>query len=188
LADLVSELLDEFVVRYRRGENPNVPEYLDRAGEHRDEFARLVEVVLQAVPPPQPSDEAVALARAWVEQQDPPLLVLRRDRKIRRDEVVDSLWARLGLKPELRGKLALRYHELETGQLPPARVDRRVWEALAEVLRSRADELAAWARPISPLEAQVMFRNSEPALLTPSEAPVERRSEPDEVDRLFGLS
>ena len=97
------------------------------------------------------------LARAWVEGQ-PPLLELRVQRGLKREEVVESLRERLGLAPELREKLRERYHELETGQLEPAPVDRRVWEALADALRTRVDELGAWARPVPPLEAQVMYR------------------------------
>ena len=79
LVDPVTELLDEFIVRYRRGEDPNLRDYLARAGDRADELGLLVEGVLRAVPPPEPSEESVALARAWVAGQ-PPLLELRVER------------------------------------------------------------------------------------------------------------
>lgn len=186
MTESVNQLADEFVVRYRRGENPDMRAYLERAGDQRDELARLVEVLLRAVPPPEPTPEAIALARAWVAEQDPPLLALRIDRGLRREQVVDSLAERLRLAPELREKLGLRYHELETGQLEPARVDRRVWQALSETLRARAEELIAWTRPLPGPVAPVMFRADSSQPLDPSL--VEDRPALDEVDRLFGLS
>lgn len=186
MPDRVNELVVEFVVRYRRGEHPDLREYLERAGEQREELAAAVESLLRAVPPPEPSEEALNLARAWVEQKDPPLLVLRRERRLKRKDVVRSLGVRLHLPLELREKLELRYHELETGQLEATRVDRRVWEALAMALRARPEELAAWAVPLPGWEAPVMFR-AEPATAAQA-AVLGDRSEPDEVDRLFGLS
>jgi hypothetical protein len=186
MTELIDELADEFVVRYRRGEEPDLRAYLERAGEQRDELARLVEVLLRAVPPPEPTPEAITLARAWVAEQDPPLLALRVDRGLRREQVVDSLAEGLKLAPGLREKLSLRYHELETGQLEPARVDRRVWQALSETLHARAEELIAWARPLPSAVAPVMFRADSPKPLDATF--VEDRPAPDEVDRLFGLS
>jgi hypothetical protein len=187
LPDRAFELFDEFVVRFRRGEEPDLSEYLARAGTEADELARLADRFLQAAPPPAPTEDVVVLARAWV-CGEPPLLELRVKRGLKRGQVVDSLHERLDLAPELRGKLNERYHELETGQLEPAPVDRRVWEALAAALRTRVEDLTSWARPVPPLETRVMYRampaSSAPALRQARE----QRREPDEVDRLFGLS
>lgn len=183
MLDPVTELLDDFVVRYRRGEDPELRDYLARAGDRADELAVLVEGALRAVPPPEPSEESVALARAWVAGL-PPLLELRVERGLTRDAVVDSLREGLGLAPERREKLRLRYHQLETGQLEPAPIDRRVWEALADALRVRVEELRSWAKPVAQREAQPMFRRT-----SASDAPISEEREPaDEVDRLFGLS
>ena len=80
------------------------------------------------------------------------------------------------------------YHELETGLLEPRGVDRRVWEALAQVLGASVADLAGWrARPI---EAQPAFRmRTETALdadvLFSARAERGRPTEEDEVDRLF---
>lgn len=186
MTERVDELADAFIVAYRRGEDPDLRTYLERAGEQRDELARLVEVLLRAVPPPEPTPEALALARTWVAEQEPPLVALRVRRGLKRDEVVDALRRSLGLGEAAREKLQLRYHELETGQLQPSRVDRRVWQALAETLRARAEELISWARPLTPVPAPVMFRADAPGGAPPSV--LESREEPDEVDRLFGLS
>ena len=183
MVDPVTELLDEFIVRYRRGEDPDLRDYLARAGERADELGLLVEGVLRAVPPPEPSEESVALARAWVAGQ-PPLLELRVERGLTREAVVDLLREGLGLAPERREKLRLRYHQLETGQLEPAPVDKRVWQALADALRVRVEELRSWARPVAQLEAQPMFRRESSASYV---AIPEQQEPPDEVDRLFGL-
>jgi hypothetical protein len=186
LADRLFELLDEFVVRYRRGEEPDLSEYLARAGEQADDLARLADRLLQALPPPQPSEASVVLAHAWVAGQ-PPLLELRVKRGLKREDVVDFLRKDLGLAADLREKLHERYHELETGQLAPAPVDRRVWKALAAALHTRAGDLMAWTRPVPPLEAKPMYRGlAAHAALDVDLA--NDRGEPDEVDRLFGLS
>jgi hypothetical protein len=187
MSELVDQLADEFVVCYRRGEDPDLRDYLGRAGDESEELARVVEVLLRAVPPPEPTPEAVALARAWVAEQEPPLLALRLERGLRREQVIDSLAQRLALAPTLREKLSLRYHELETGQLDPTRVDRRVWQALGATLRAKAEVLMTWTRPMPRPTAPVMFR----AELAPAEAPpplLDEPNEPDQVDQLFGLS
>ena len=186
MAEDVAHLLDEYAVRFRRGERPDLREYLQRAGEGADELARLVDAVLQAVPPPAASEEAVELSRAWVEGAS-PLLELRTRRRLRRADVVDALLEDLGLGLAQREKLRRRYHELETGQLEPERVDRRVWQALAETLQARVEDLAAWTRPAAAFdEGLAYYRVSEPvAASMPARAmPAE---EPDEVDRLFGI-
>ena len=85
-------------------------------------MAQLLEGFVAAVPPPEPSEETVALIRAW-RIGDPPLLELRRSRGLTRAAVVDGLVAALGLNPAKREKVAGYYHELESGLLDPGRVD-----------------------------------------------------------------
>lgn len=185
MSEHLFELFDEYAAAYARGERPSAEEFLDRAGAGRDELARMLEEFLQRTPVQPPSDDEARRLELLL-SGEPPLLVLRRERKLRREHVVEALRERLGLAPELREKLALRYHELETGQLEPARVDRRVWEALAEALQAGVAELAARARPLPAREAPVMFRAT--ATRSAAAAMREKREEPDEVDRLFGLS
>jgi hypothetical protein len=187
VSEQVERLLDEFVVRFRRGESPNLREYLTRAGGDADRLARLVDAFLESVPPPPATEERLALSRAWVESE-PALLALRRERGLRRGDVVDALRSRLGLSEEKKEKLRLRYHELETGQLEPAGVDRRVWEVLAELFRTRAEELVEWARPPGLAAPRLVFyRRDEVLPAAETAAPWVPTEEPDEVDALFGV-
>src|SRR5947199_126918 len=67
---------DDYAARFARGEAPALRGYLTRAGESAGELGRLVDAFLARASPPEPDEERVALARAWVEGQ-PPLLELR---------------------------------------------------------------------------------------------------------------
>jgi hypothetical protein len=59
-------LFEEYAASFARGEHPDLREYLQRAGEGRDDLAVLVEGWLQAALPPEPSEEEVALMQAWL--------------------------------------------------------------------------------------------------------------------------
>lgn len=182
MSERLEHLLDEFVVRFRRGENPDLREYLARAGDDGDQLARLVDVFLESVPAPPTTAERLALSRAWAEA-DAPLHALRLERRLRREQVVGALADALGVAN--RKKLALRYHELETGQLEPAAVDRRVWDALSGVLRARVDDLVAWTRPAHAHVPRLVFYRLADAASAPRDAvPTE---EADEIDELFGV-
>ena len=97
--------------------------------------------------------------------------------------------ALLGLRDERRAKVRGYYHELETGLLEPRGVDRRVWEALAQVLGASVTDLAGW-RPRR-IEGEPAFRlrptiarcDADVQFSAPMSAP--QPAEEDEVDRLF---
>lgn len=178
-------LFDEFAVRYRRGERPDVLEYLDRAGDDRDALADLIDRFLEAVPARSPSEEEVVLMEARL-NSEPPVLILRRRRALTRDAVVDALVRTLGLEPGKRSKVGRYYHELETGLLDPAPVDSSVWAALAEFLRANVRALADFRPP--PLTAPAARRSMDSGwvLAERLSAPaIEADETPDEVDRLF---
>jgi hypothetical protein len=179
----VFTLFDDYAARFARGEAPDLRGYLTRAGEGAGELGRLVDAFLARASPPEPNEERVALARAWVEGQ-PPLLELRTRRGLRRDAVVDALVQLLGLDPTKRAKVKRYYHELESGLLEPRGVDRRVWEALAGTLKAQVEDLIAWrTRPLEPLGEVYLRRAHASAEAIPFTA---RSEEPeDEVDRLF---
>lgn len=189
-ADLVLELFDEFARRFARGENPPVREYVERAGASGEELARMLDRFLASAPPPQPPAERVEMMRAWIAGQ-PPILELRKQRGLTRDVVVERLLDLLGLREERRAKVRRYYHELETGLLEPRGVDRRVWEALAQVFGASVADLAGWrARPI---EAQPAFRMRTATALEADSvfAPAPSATGPpedDEVDLLFRSS
>ncbi len=179
------ELFAEYASLVARGEHPRASDFLQRAGDGADQLAAMIDSYLRAAPRPVATAEDAALL-ATLLSAEPPLLDLRVRQGLRRAAVVDALLEALGLEPTSRAPLADAYHELETGQLDPRGVDRRVWEALTSVLGTAVESLAGWRS--RPLEAKPAFRASAEqlfdadAVLTTSEAapPPE-----DEVDRLF---
>ena len=186
MPDDVMQLFDDYAARFARGERPDVRAYLARAGEGADELGRLIDRYLEVAPAREPDAEAVETARAWV-QGEPPILDLRRRRRLRRDEVVDALIGALGLDVAKRAKVKRYYAELETGQLDARRVDQRLLRALASLLRARAGELLTWrSRPAETTFAYFRLDAELPAgaAAAPS-AP--RIAEPDEIDELFGV-
>ena len=180
MADLVLSLFEEYVAEFARGDRPDLRAYLARAGEGREELAALVDRFLQWAEAPEPDEDAVALAQAWIEGHA-PLVELRARRGLSRDAVVEALIARFGLQPALKDKVRRRYHELETGQIDAAAADPSLLECLAELLGRGVSDLLAW-KP-RPLAAEPAYFRAEP-----SAAPMFKLLEPgppDEVDRLF---
>ncbi|MBA3366169.1 MAG: hypothetical protein H0U03_10365 [Actinobacteria bacterium] len=189
MAEHVSALFDDYAERFVRGERPDPRAYFERAGEGADELGTLIDRFLERVPPPAASDDAITLAEAWVAGHS-PLVGLRAARGLRRGEVVDHLIAALGLDRGKREKVGGYYHELENGLLDVARVDSRVWEALAEKLKARVGDLLAW-RP-RPLAAEGVYLRSAseamPAATASLSLPAKVSGAPeefDEIDRLF---
>ena len=181
-----TELFQEYADAYARGERPRARDFLDRAdGADVARLEELIDHFLGAVPVGEASVDESALVHAWLGGES-PLLELRTRRGLKRADVVGALAAALGL--DQTEKLRRRYHELETGQLEPAGIDRRVWEALAETLKARVEELAAWARPARPFERDVAYFRMPASAAPPDLALLRAREpEPDEVDALFGL-
>jgi hypothetical protein len=199
----VEQLFDEFAQAYQRGESPDVPAYLARAGRERDELGDLIDRFLQAVPAQPATEEEIILMQAHLERE-PPLLVLRRRRKLPRAAVVDAIVKSLGLDLRKRDKVAGYYHELEVGTLDPKPVSGKVWDALGEFLHANVRALAG-LRPPPIAVAEAFRREADLASWAPmpdarvaepkrrryraSHRPgVDRpRAEPeqDEIDRLF---
>ena len=179
-------LFEEYAAAYERGDGPDLRAFLGRAGEGGEELASLVDVWLQVAPAPEPDEEAVALTQAWMDGE-PPLLELRRRRKLTRDGIVDAIVERFSLDPAKRKKVDRYYHEVETGQLRPSP---RIGEALAAIF---GRPLPDWrARP---LDAELAFRRADAAMPAPSAVYWGMRTttagempapEPwDEIDELF---
>jgi len=142
----VERLFDEFARAYLRGESPDVPAYLERAGSGRDDLGELIDRFLQAVPAQPATEEEIVLMQSRLEQE-PPLLVLRRRRGLSRAAVVDALVSTLGLDRKKRDKVAGYYHELEIGLLDPKPVSAKVWTALGEFLQANVRLLAGLRPP-----------------------------------------
>jgi hypothetical protein len=182
VADQVMQLFEEYVGRFAGGERPDLREYLARAGEGRDELAALVSRFLQWAEAPEPDEDAVAVAQAWIEGEA-PLVALRVRRGLTRGTVVDGLMKRFRLSDKLRGKVERRYHELETGQLDARRVNPLLLGELAELFKARVGDLLAW-QP-RPLAAEAAYFRADAPISAAPETGQASPGEPDEVDRLF---
>lgn len=187
MSERLFELFDEYASAYARGERPSAEDFLARAGAERDQLAVLLDEYLRRAPVQSPSQEDERHLELML-ADEPPLLMLRRERKLRREQIVELLRERLGLPVELDQKLGLRYHELETGQLEPARIDRRIWEVLGDLLQAKVEDLMASARPRGFADRDVAFFRATAAGAPARSSPPSASSEPDEVDRLFGLA
>lgn len=180
----LEQLFDEFAQAYLRGQGPDVQSYLARAGAERDDLGDMIDRFLQAVPAQAPTEEETVLMQARLEQE-PPLMLLRIRRRLSREAVVDALLRTLGLDLAKREKVDDYYHQLETGLLDPAPVDRTVWEALSDLLRANTRALAV-TRPMPPAAAAAYRRFDADFVLEERAAPtVPLDDSRDEVDRLF---
>jgi hypothetical protein len=182
----VQELFDEYATAYARGERPQAGEFLARAGEQVDELASLIDTFLARAPVPAPDEHSVELFEAW-QAGESPLLRLRTARGLTRDAVVAALVRTLRLDEKKEEKVGRYYHELEAGLLEPERVDRRVWEVLAETLRARVADLVSWRPRRLEFPAAAFARSSQPMTAAMRAAEPSENPEEDEIDRLFHM-
>jgi hypothetical protein len=121
---------------------------VEQAGDDRQELLDMVEVALSLRGPVEPSPELVQQAalspmfdvRPWAEI----LESARLEASIKRPALLAQLAERLGIRgEEAQERLNERYHELETGQLEPARVQPALLDALGDLLGGIRETLAA---------------------------------------------
>jgi hypothetical protein len=182
----VETLLDEFARRHARGEGLDVEGLLRQAGNDADELARLIDRFLERAPRQAPSDDAREYVQAL---EDPPLLNVRRERRLKVDEVVDSIMSACQLPAASRGKVRRYYQMLEGGTLDPLGVAARIWDALAEIFGRRVEALARDALIRPGVAAPAMYRRADAVLdvgeLAASPRATIEPETPDEVDDLF---
>lgn len=197
MTDGVGVLLGDYVARFRRGEHPDPLDYRERAGAAWGELAVAIDRFLIQAPAPPASSEGVASMRALL-SGSPPLLALRRWRGVTRSQVIQTIMDRFAIGDPLQDKVALRYHELESGLLPLARIDERVFRVIAGALGVERREVFAWRAPRVP--AAVFARTAASAMQPPPDAawdlsrldqherpmPLPACGPPDEVDAIFG--
>lgn len=196
MTDVVDALFDEYAARWARGERPDVADYLDRAGEARDELAPMIDRYLAVVPAQEP-DEALVRFAELLDAGEPPLLAARVARGLRREDVVRWVLKTFGLSAEKEEKVSAYWHELESGQRSPAAVAPELWRRLVEHLGPGAEAARGW-RPAAAYDVAYMREPNvdvrfldiaAPASAAPpgaAPAAEPEPSEPDEVDRLFG--
>ena len=107
-----------------------------------------------------------------------------------REAVVSVLVKTLGLDSRKEAKVSRYYNELESGELEPERVDRRVWDVLAASLGARVADLMGRRPPLLELRSAPLARA--PMAMASMDAPMaadtDTAADDDEVDRLFGVS
>jgi hypothetical protein len=172
---------------------------VEQAGDDRQELLDMVEVALSLRGPVEPSPELVqqvALSpmfdvRPWAEI----LESARLESSIKRPALLAQLAERLGIRDDdAQGRLNERYHELETGQLEPARVRPELLDPLGDVLGGIRETLAATRfNPMPDLgPAVALNRSAEPMELMMMADAVMSEPEPTTaaermVDDLFGV-
>ena len=181
----LEQLLDEFVGHWTRDEPLAVDELLVRAGPQADELAVLIDRFLERAPRREPTPEALAFVRSL---DDPPLLRARQALGLKLDDLAAALVERLGLGDGAVAKVRRYYQQLELGQLAPAGVAASVWDALSGLLGRDVRGLAAMPPPAlaaAPLFREANFLDEDLPLADTLDAVM---PEPDEVDRLFGVT
>jgi transcriptional regulator with XRE-family HTH domain len=205
------QVLDDFIDAWNAGRRPRVGEYLRRvpSGAPRDELASRLTLWLEVAPAPQHDERTRASIRAEPAVQQTlaavgeaaglwPAVVprLRARAGISVRDLAAGLVERFGLAAGADTRAADYLERLERGELEPARVSRRLLDALAARLGVGAELLAglgAGAGPRAATSGAALFRATgvaDPTLhddiealsraaLTPAPPPM------DELDRLF---
>jgi hypothetical protein len=183
----VEHAFTEFVAARERGEQPDPAAAIAAAGEaDRAPLAAMLAAYL-AENPREDVTEAEVLARAAHPASDPPrawpelLPALRAQTGTTRGALVARLAEMLG-HPDARAQVEEHVHDLETGQLAPARVRPPVVAALARILQV-PEAVLEMGRRIAPPPAPAaitLFHRAAPAMAPPPPA----AEDPDEAPRV----
>ena len=176
------QILSEFIDAWNAGRRPDVDDYLARvSAEEQGELAEGLATFLSTAPTPAYSDAALEAIRAepivaeMLSSPDarggllPKLLTTVRERlSVTTAQLAGELVRELDLPADRRDKTASYLDRLEQGELEPARISRRVFDALArlfgvprEQLEGAAD-LGGWA-PSAATASGPVFRAEDDA-------------------------
>ena len=179
-------LAEEFRQACAAGEHPDAAAFLARAPEdQREGLGRLLREVLADEPPPDPAPATLLMVQAML-RGEPPLLELRTSKGMTRDRVVSDLREELGLEAADEQRVAVYYHELETGQLPLAGIRDRVFEAVAKVMGvARSSLLLQGPEARGTGTPQAVYARAEPGTEVNVDALAALPGGPGAVDDLF---
>ena len=164
-------ILSEFIDAWNAGRRPDVDEHLARApAEERAELAEELLAYLSFAPTPSYGEADLAAIRAEPIVAGalaaagerggllPALLPRLRERcSLTTAQLAAELVAALGLPGDREAKTAGYIERLEDGALEPARISRRVFDALARVLRvprgelEGAGDISGWGPATAPV-------------------------------------
>lgn len=176
-------ILSEFIDAWNAGSRPDVDDYIARApAEEQGELADQLLSFLRFAPTPSYDDDTLAAIRAEPivaavlaapTQRGgllPSLLTCLRARfSMTTPQLASELVDALGLTGDKQPKTASYLERLEQGELEPARVSRRVFDALArvfEIPRSQlegAGDLSRWLPAPAPAAAPVFRADKDAA-------------------------
>jgi transcriptional regulator with XRE-family HTH domain len=172
------QVLSEFIDAWNAGRRPDVDEYMARVpAEEQVALGEELATFLTLAPTPAYSDDALAAIRAEIGEvtEERGLLgaLLRRLRErfgLSTSQVAGELAGELELAQQQVPKTAGYLEQLENGSLEPARVSRRVFEALGRLFGVPGTELEAaadrsgWMPIVAPAAAAApVFRADEDA-------------------------
>lgn len=176
------QILSEFIDAWNAGRRPDVDDYLARVSAGgQAELAEGLAIFLSTAPTPAYSDAALEAIRAEpivaevLSSPDAPagllpkLLTTVRERlSVTTPQLAGELVRELDLPADRRDKTASYLDRLEQGELEPARVSRRVFEALARLFGVPRDQLegaadlGGWA-PSAAMAPGAVFRAEDDA-------------------------
>lgn len=193
----VDELLRSYIAEYEESGDADPRPYLAQArGGERAELASRIDRYLAEAPAPAFDPAKFAAFRAdprrhaLVERilDDTTLAQLRTEAAISKADVAKRLALRLGLEGR-ENRVKARYHDIEAGNVNPARVRPGVWETLAEAfgasvqrLRAAADRAFAADAGPAPASAFARFEVQKAHLSVALEQATGEPSQDDEVD------
>ena len=208
MTSIREQVLSEFVDAWNAGERPDVDEYIARVpAEEQGALGEELATFLTFAPTPEYSDAALTAIRADIAEATVAdseaglfgsLLARLRGRiGLSTADVAGELVGELGLRANQAAKTAGYLERLEAGSLEPARVSRRVFEALGRLFRVPGGELegaadrSGWS--LAPPAAAPVFRADEDAAAAAGrhlEVLADALAAPgggarDEVDELF---
>ena len=188
----ITELFARYRAAYEAGENPAMAVLLAEAGDEFGLLAAVIEEYHASALPAFDLDEIERLAAspAFAPTFGEVLRAAWTEQRLMRRVLVDRLVVELGLRPEARGRLDKRLHEVESGQHSSREVSRRLLAALDRILPGVATALAAardsFSSPASPSAAGARFsRASDDVRHAAFREYVPPPSEFPEVDELF---
>ncbi len=197
----LGNLLADALTAFSDGRSADVDALIDQAGDDRAELLDMIELALMLQGPALPAQvdvETIAMTPAFDPRSWPAILTdARHANGLERPSLITQLADLLGFSSDdAREQMRVRYHELETGLIQPAGVQRPMLEALGDLLGGIRDTLAATRlSPVGPLHGEVVFNRKgfadvgdDTALMLMSKAMAPERT-PDQraVDKLFGI-
>jgi len=193
------EIFSRFVAEYRSAGDADPRPYLDElAGVDRAELVVRIDRFLETAPPPAFDVAAFARFRANADRQRLVADVLTtstlaelRQAKTKR-KLAASLAERLGLSAH-ETTVRARYHDIEAGNVDPARVRPSLWEALSEVLGTTVERVrdaaeTAFTGPAAGPNAGVAFARhayGPPAVLSAADSDLRDENTDRIVDEAF---